>query len=77
MNIGDLVIWPAGYCEEPGLVLDKMPSKAITRHDKEPYPTPSAISFGSGYAVLVMLPELNNEPEWFHERELEVVCESK
>ena len=65
MKIGDLVRWPQGYCEFPGLVLDVRPSKGNKSAVASMNP--------SGMAVLAMLPELNNEPEWFHECELEVV----
>ena len=67
MKVGDLVSWPQGYCEAPGLVLDMRTSKG----------NKSAIASmnPSGMAVLAMLPELNNDPEWFHECELEVVNE--
>mgnify|MGYP003322674897 FL=1 len=66
MNIGDLVKWPAGHCDTPGLILDKRPAKRLSAKGFE-------IAFGAGFAVLAMLPELGNDPEWFHERELEVV----
>jgi hypothetical protein len=64
MKIGDLVTWPQGYCNTPGLILDRRTTKKM----KDP-----VSAFGSGYAVLAMLPELGNEPEWFHECELEVI----
>ena len=65
MKIGDLVMWPQGYCETPGLIIDKKPSKSAgSEHD---------FAFGDGFAVLAMLPELGNDPEWFHECELEVL----
>tara|TARA_Y100001938_G_scaffold59736_1_gene83400 strand:+ start:1423 stop:1644 length:222 start_codon:yes stop_codon:yes gene_type:complete len=70
MKIGDLVSWPQGYCEAPGLVLDIRPAKG----------SKSAVASinPSGMAVLAMLPELGNDPEWFHECELdllEISCE--
>ena len=66
MNKGDLVMWPQGYCEMPGIIIDRMPSKNAST---------SKSSFGEGFAVLAMLPELNNIPEWFHECELEKINE--
>ena len=66
MKVGDLVMWPQGYCDAPGLVLDKMPAK------NKGY-TKSDFSFGEGFVVLAMLPELGNDPEWFHECELELL----
>ena len=62
MRIGDLVIWPQGHCEMPGLIIDRRPAKSAAD---------SRSSFGEGFAVLAMLPELGNDPEWFHECELE------
>ena len=63
MKVGDLVIWPQGYCDAPGLVLDMRPSKGYRTVSLNP----------TGMAVLAMLPVLGNDPEWFHECELEVV----
>ena len=68
MKVGDLVSWPQGYCEAPGLVLDVRPAKGSTL----PYSGTASIN-PTGMAVLAMLPELNNDPEWFHECELEIV----
>ena len=64
MKIGELVTWPQGHCGIPGVVIDKANAKNLPH---------SCLAFGEGYAVLVMMPELGNDPEWFHERELEVV----
>jgi len=63
MKTGDLVSWPQGYCDTPGLVLDTRPTKGSKTITVSMNPT--------GMAVLVMLPELENIPEWFHECELE------
>lgn len=68
MRAGDLVSWPQGYCNMPGIVLEVKP----TRGHK-------SITLGSnptGMAILAMLPELENDPEWFHECELEKISES-
>tara|TARA_B100000579_G_C22563708_1_gene725625 strand:- start:31 stop:228 length:198 start_codon:yes stop_codon:yes gene_type:complete len=64
MEVGDLVTWPQGYCDMPGLILEKRPAKKTKN---------GAVAFGEGFAVLAMLPELGNDPEWFHECELEVI----
>lgn len=64
MKVGDLVSWPQGYCGMPGVVLDREDAKKLPH---------GSLAFGEGCAVLVMLPELGNDPEWFHERELEVL----
>ena len=64
MKVGDLVMWSQGHCEIPGLVLETKP--AMTLQD------PNSSLSPSGLAVLAVLPELP-EPEWFHERELEVI----
>ena len=64
MKVGDLVMWSQGYCEIPGLVLETKPAMKLIN--------PNASLSPSGLAVLAMLPELS-EPEWFHERELEVI----
>lgn len=66
MKVGDLVVWPLGHCDTPGLILDKRPAKGLSKKGFE-------ITFGAGFAVLAMLPELGNDPEWFHECELEIV----
>ena len=63
MKVGDLVIWSQGYYDIPGLVLETKPTRKV--------PEAAMISAG-GLAVLAMIPELS-EPEWFHERELEVI----
>ena len=68
MKVGDLVTWCQGYCDVPGLVLETKPAKRLF--------TPEASLSPVGLAVLALLPELS-EPEWFHERELEVVSESR
>jgi hypothetical protein len=68
MKVGDLVTWSQGYCEMPGLVLETKSAKKLQ--------TPDASLSPVGLAVLALLPELS-EPEWFHERELEVVNESR
>ncbi len=64
MKTGDLVIWAQGHCHMPGLVLDKRLSKKLRSSEAAFSP--------EGYAVLAMLPELGNNPEWFHECELEI-----
>tara|TARA_Y100001963_G_C6727490_1_gene422192 strand:- start:885 stop:1094 length:210 start_codon:yes stop_codon:yes gene_type:complete len=69
MKVGDLVSWPQGYCEAPGLVLDVRPAKGSKTVTTSMNPT--------GMAVLAMLPELGNDPEWFHECELEIINESR
>ena len=69
MNIGDLVIWPQGCCAAPGLILDVRPAKGTKNVTLAMNPT--------GMVVLVMLPELENNPEWFHECELETIHESR
>lgn len=61
MEIGDLVSWPQGHCDMPGLIIDKKPAKSSSGPES---------AFGEGFAVLAMLPELGNDPEWFHECEL-------
>jgi hypothetical protein len=65
MKVGDLVNWPQGYCGAPGLVLDIRPTKDNKEITASMNPT--------GMAVLAMLPELENIPEWFHECELEIL----
>ena len=65
MKVGDLVVWPQGYCDMPGLVLATRPTKPIP-----------GVAISKSEAVLAMLPELGNDPEWFHECELEIVNES-
>ena len=67
MKVGDLVIWNQGECEIPGLVLETKPTRTVPE---------AAMISADGLAVLAMLPELS-EPEWFHERELGVVNESR
>jgi len=70
MKVGDLVKWSKGHCEIPGLVLETKPAKPD-------YPANAGGTslFGPGIAVLAFLPELSG-PEWFHEKELEVISES-
>ena len=62
---GDLVLWPQGYCDIPGLVIEVRPTKGSKTISMAINPT--------GMAVLAMLPELDNDPEWFHECELEKI----
>lgn len=69
MKVGDLVKWPQGYCDTPGLVLDIKPTKGSS--------TVTAAMNPTGMAVLAILPELNNEPEWFHECELVLLNEER
>mgnify|MGYP003389130637 CR=1 FL=1 len=69
MKPGDLVKWAQGYCDMPGLVLEVRPAKGNNTITASMNPT--------GMAVLAMLPELENDPEWFHECELELVNESR
>ena len=64
MKAGDLVKWSQGYCDIPGLVLEVKPTKGHKSITEKMNPT--------GMAVLAMLPELGNEPEWFHEFALEI-----
>jgi len=61
-------MWSQGYCEMPGLVLETKSAKKLQTPDTSLSPV--------GLAVLALLPELS-EPEWFHERELEIVNESR
>ena len=68
MKPGDLVRWPQGCCEAPGLVIEVRPTKGSK--------TITTAMNPSGMAALVMLPVLGNEPEWFHECELEAVNET-
>ncbi len=65
MKTGDLVWWCQGFDDTPGLVLDVKPSKHILVED--------ASLTRQGDVALVMLSELDNVPEWFHECELEVI----
>jgi hypothetical protein len=65
MKIGDLVRWSQGYCDTPGIILEVRPTKGNSTVTQAMNPT--------GMAVLVMLPDLENEPEWFHECELDVL----
>ena len=70
MKVGDLVLWDENYCNPgvPGLVLETKPAKKVLTDE---------VSFSPvGLAVLAMMPGLP-EPEWFHERELEFVSESR
>ena len=65
--IGDLVWWCLGSDDTPGLVLDVKPAKSVLESDS---------TFNArGDVVLVMLKELKNVPEWFHECELETIDE--
>ena len=66
MKAGDLVLWPQGHCDMPGIVLETKPARKC-EGSMNPY----------GIAALAMLPELGNDPEWFHECELEVIYESR
>jgi len=65
MKVGDLVNWPEGYCDIPGLVLEVKPTRGNKTITVSMNPT--------GMAVLAMMPELGNDPEWFHECELEII----
>ncbi len=65
MKAGDLVKWSQGHCNTPGLILDTRPAKKLKHANLAFSPV--------GLAVLAMLPELGNDPEWFHECELEVL----
>ena len=67
MKVGDLVRWAQGHCEIPGLVLDTKPSKLLR--------TGNCAYSSQGTAILAMFSELGNDPEWFHECELEPVME--
>ena len=68
MKVGDLVMWSQGHREIPGLVLETRPTKKLQTLEASMSPV--------GLAVLALLPELP-EAEWFHERELEIVNESR
>ena len=68
MKIGDLVTWSQGHLDIPGLILDVRSAKSST-HTSSINPV--------GLAVLAVLPELDNDPEWFHEYELEVISECR
>ncbi len=68
MKAGDLVWWPQGDCDVPGLVLDVRPAKGNKSAVGSMNPT--------GMAVLAIMPELENNPEWFHECELELCSEN-
>jgi hypothetical protein len=65
MKVGDLVKWSQGFCDVPGLVLEVK----LARGHK----TITQVMNPTGMAILAMLPELGNDPEWFHECELEVI----
>jgi len=67
MKVGDLVNWSQGYCDIPGIVLETKLSRECSSSELNPI----------GLAVLAALPELNNDPEWFHECELEVINDSR
>mgnify|MGYP003629435726 FL=1 len=75
MKAGDLVMWPQGYYNTPGLVIETRLSKGTSIVASHPE-WPGSIN-PHGLAVLAMLPELRNDPEWFHECELELVNESR
>tara|TARA_Y100001937_G_C6950730_1_gene254522 strand:- start:324 stop:530 length:207 start_codon:yes stop_codon:yes gene_type:complete len=65
MKIGDLVMWSQGHCDIPGLVLETKPSNRLRKNN---------CAYSShGTAILAMFTELGNDPEWFHECELEIV----
>ena len=68
MKVGDLVVWSQGHCHMPGLVLETRKAKALDFQNAAHEP--------DGIAILAMLPELSG-PEWFHERELEMINESR
>ena len=65
MKSGDLVWWCQGECEVPGLVIDVKPSMSVVVSDT------SMSNYGK--VALVVLQELNNKPEWFHECELQKI----
>ena len=65
MKVGDLVKWSQGFCDVPGLVLEVKPAKGHKTVTQAMNPT--------GMAVLAMFPELGNDPEWFHECELDLI----
>ena len=65
MKVGDLVTWPQGHCDTPGLILETKPARDLRQAE--------AAYSSTGDAVLAMLPEFDNELEWFHEFELEVI----
>jgi hypothetical protein len=69
MKVGDLVRWPQGDSDAPGLVLEIKPTKGSSTVTMAMNPT--------GMAILAILPELGNDPEWFHECELEGINESR
>ena len=62
MKTGELVVWQQGHCETPGIILETRAASSMRLSDA------SYSSHGMG--VLAMLPELGNDPEWFHECEL-------
>ena len=43
MEVGDLVTWPQGYCDMPGLILEKRPAK---KTKKETGPVELYFDFG-------------------------------
>ena len=65
MKPGDLVRWPQGGYDTPGIVLEVKPARGAKTITSAMNPT--------GMTVLAMLPSLGNEPEWFHECELELI----
>jgi len=72
MKVGDLVTWAQSGCDSPGLVLETRPAKRLG--SSTPGNRAESTMTTTGLAILVMLPELNSDPEWFHERELETVA---
>ena len=63
ISTGDLVWWLQGDCEYPGLVLDVKKSSEVIVSDT---------TFNhTGKIALVVLRELEDEPTWMHECELE------
>lgn len=65
VKVGDLVWWLQGNCEIPGLVIAVKPAREIAVVD-------TAIT-NFGKVAFVLLQELDNVPEWFHECELEKI----
>lgn len=73
MKSGDLVTWPQGGSDNPGLVLDTRPAMGSTAFNTR-YGLDTGDHWSSGInphgqAVQVMLPDLGFT-EWFHECEL-------
>ena len=65
MKAGDLVWWLQGKLESPGIIVKMKPAREELIYDSSFNP--------SGMLALVMMPELENQPEWFHECELQRV----